>query len=231
MAAEGQEEGVLSNDILTSLVTVTSSTQTAEEGRIDEQAIDLGKLNKDNNLEKSVDFTILTSKTDRKFTSTMEAKSSHMQLLASGTNTSVTHTPGHYSAVELFGSSTTFEIDSFNQSQRSVMLVTDINQDHTSIASFVLGAEGASDISADNFKEHVDGPVGIHATSGMSTLPDVELGRAEITCTTEVGQGTSRLDPEPTVTQYIKEGIEDCCVLSEDFISAYQATSAEILTE
>ncbi|XP_047483096.1 zinc finger and BTB domain-containing protein 17-like isoform X2 [Penaeus chinensis] len=227
MAADSQEEGGRNNTALPSLMTVTSSTQTSEDVHTEEQTVNLSKVN---SMEKNSDFTILTSKTDRKFPSSIETKSVHMPLLASGTDASDTHT-GHYSAVELFGSSATFAIDPYNQSQRSVMLVTDINQDHPSIASFVLGAEGATDISPGNFKEQVDSSPGIHATSGISTLPDVELGHTEITCTTDVGAGTSRLDPEPTVSQYIKEGIEDCCVLSEDFISAYQATNAEVLTE
>lgn len=227
MAADNQEEGGRNNTALPSLMTVTSSTQTSEDGHTEEQTVNLSKVN---SIEKMSDFTILTSKTDRKFSSSIETKSPQMPLLVSGTDTSDTHTPGHYSAVELFGSSANFAIDTYNQSQRSVMLVTDINQDHPTIASFVLGA-GATDISPDNFKEQVDSSPGIHATSGISALPDVELGHTEITCTTEVGAGTSRLDPEPTVSQYIKEGIEDCCVLSEDFISAYQATNAEVLTE
>lgn len=139
-----------------------------------------------------------------------------------------------YPDIQLFENNTYNEtLDSSNScvdSNSHIMLVTDMNETETEIATFVLERGSGKVLEVEDFKTENNHSVhGCHLSG--ETVRDIELGHTEITCMSETQPGPSRLDSESSVTQYIKEGISDCCVLGADFISVIDPVNGEVLAE
>lgn len=137
----------------------------------------------------------------------------------------ISHDTNKYSEIKLFRNSTLGETLPLSNSygDHHITLVTHVNEEATDMASFVLDGESSRVLEVEHFTAQCEQSAGLCDPSKVTY--NNKLDDLQITCISEMQEGHSSLDPEAVVTQYIKDGIPECCVLVEDFMSAIDSVN------